>query len=203
MPDALLDPVVPVVPANVEPTVTPQTPPTVEPVVDPAAPKVEPTVQVKPVVPEKYDLKLPEGSQLESDYVAQISAYAKERGMSNEQAQEILNRESGLVSSFASKQMEKFNQTVDEWAKATESDKEIGGPNVKQNIEMANRVIKRFATPEFSKGLVETGFGNHPEFVRIFTRIGKAMSEDQLVVRGSEPAPTKSVAETLYGSNKP
>lgn len=158
-----------------------------------------PSAQV-PVVPEKYDLKMPEGSPLDKSYVDKIASYAKEQGLSNEQAQKVLEREHSVVSDFAKKQQENHNQLVDTWAKQVESDNEIGGQNYKQNVELASRVVKRFGSDTFIKGLNDTGFGNHPEFVRVFTRIGKAMSDDQLVMPGSQPAPKREIADVFYGS---
>src|SRR3972149_1235780 len=64
-----------------------------------AAPTEEKPVAEKPVVPQKYELKLPEGSQLDQARIDSLSAYAKEKGLSNEQAQAILDRESDAVSS--------------------------------------------------------------------------------------------------------
>src|SRR5688572_20896218 len=62
--------------------------------------QVEAPKEQKPVVPEKYDLKLPEGSLLEAAQMEKISAYAKEKGLSNEQAQELLERENDAVSGY-------------------------------------------------------------------------------------------------------
>ena len=164
------------------------------------APKADPPAEQKPSVPEKYELKMPEGSPLEAGHLEKISAYAKGKGLSQEQAQALLERESEAVAGFAKAQKDNYEKTVDEWAKQTESDPEVGGENYKKNVELASRVIKRFGSETLIKALNDTGYGNHPELVRAFTRIGKAMSEDQLVIPGTQPAPKASIEDRFYGS---
>jgi len=151
------------------------------------------------VVPEKYDLKLPEGSPLKADAIDKIAAIAKERGLSNEEAQAELNKESELIGTYVKGQAVEADTVKEGWIAEAKSDKEIGGDNFAKSAETAKRVVKRFGTEAFEKALNETGLGNHPEAVRVFTRIGKAMSEDQLVLPGTQPAPRKSLEETLYG----
>lgn len=164
------------------------------------APNAQPPAAQPPKVPEKYDLKLPDGSLLEASHIERISSFAKEKGLSNEMAQSLLEREHGAVSSYAEAQKQNYNKTVDSWAKLVEADSEIGGEGYKKNVELASRVIKRFGSESLVKALNETGYGNHPELVRAFTRIGKAMTEDQLVMPGTQPPAKPSMEDRFYGS---
>jgi hypothetical protein len=152
--------------------------------------------------PKEYTLTLPDESPLDDSAVERIAAKAKERGLTSEQAQELLNHESEAVSGYAKAQSEAFKQAVDSWKTAIESDKELGGADYAKNAELAKRVVDRFATEDFKKALNETGFGNHPELFRVFFKIGKAMAEDQLVMPGAQQAPKqRSVEDLLYGNN--
>lgn len=151
--------------------------------------------------PEKYELKLPEGSHLKADHLEKIVSYAKERGLSNEDAQKLLERENSVVAGFVEDQKQQLKQTTDAWMKEVESDKEIGGTNYKQNVAYANEVVKKFASPQFIKTLNETGLGNHPELVRVFARIGKLMANDKLVVPGTQSIAKKSIEEVFYGAS--
>jgi hypothetical protein len=108
-----------IAPESTQPVVTPAAAPTA-PVVDAQPQPPSPTAQqpanpstlltdtqpVKPegtppeakpteakVVPEKYDLKLPEASLLDASHVEKLTAFAKERGLSNDEAQALLERE--------------------------------------------------------------------------------------------------------------
>lgn len=155
----------------------------------------------KPVVPEKYDLKLPDGSQLDAKAIEKVASYAKEKGLTNEQAQALLERENTAVAEFAERQKQEVKAKLESWVNDVKADKEIGGDAFNANAELAKRVIERYATPEFKATLDETGLGNHPELVRVFVRIGRAMAEDQLVLPGKDAAGMKrDPAEILYGS---
>lgn len=152
----------------------------------------EPTEQ-KPVVPEKYDLKLPEGSVLHPAVVDKIAALAKERGLSNEKAQELLNQESDSVAAAV-------QQQASAWAEEAKSDPEIGGDGFKENVELSKRVIARFGSDSLKKELDKTGYGNHPELVRLLTKIGKAMDPDRLVIPGTQSGGKKSIEDIFYST---
>lgn len=165
-------------------------------------PETKPAEAQKPVVPEKYDLKMPKDSALSDAHVENLSLYAKEKGLSNEQAQELLERESKAVSEYSASVYEKQKQMADGWAEQASKDAEIGGEAFKQNAELAKRVVERFATDDFRKELSKTGLGNHPELLRIFTRIGKAMAPDTLIPGGQRPpGQKKTTEEILYGNS--
>lgn len=160
--------------------------------------ETKPASEQKPVVPEKYDLKLPKDSPMNAAQVEKLSSYAKEKGLSNEQAQSLLDRESEAVSGYASEQAEKQSQFMASLAEQAKNDKEIGGESFKKNVELASRVVTRFGTPEFKKELDRSGLGNHPELIRVFKRVGEAMSEDQLIIPGAQSHGKKSTASILY-----
>ena len=153
-------------------------------------------------VPEKYDLKLPENSLLDAAHLEKISSYAKEKGFSNEMAQALVERESLAVESYQNTQKETLKKMGDTWVSEAKNDKEIGGDTFKQNVELAHRVVNRYGTDQFKKALNETGLGNHPELLRVFTRIGKAMSEDKLFVPGAQASSKRSIEDIFYGSTK-
>lgn len=197
--------VTPPAPAKVEPPVAapaaPVEPAKVDPPVEPAKATEAPAAQ-KPVVPEKYDLKLPEGSVLDAKSVEKVSSYAKEKGLSNVQAQEILEREHSAVADFVNAQKAHMDEKVSSWQSALTSDAELGGEALKANAELSSRVVTRFGSDEFKKILKDTGLGNHPELVRVFSRIGKSMGDDQLVLPGSQPVSKRSHVDVLYGKTE-
>lgn len=152
--------------------------------------------------PEKYELKLSEDSLLDSSVVERIAAEAKERGLSQDDAQKLLDRENSAVTSYQKLQEEEYKQRSGAWVDEIKSDKELGGEAFNENAELAKRVTQRFGSEAFLKTLDETGLGNHPELVRTFVRIGKSMKDDQLVLPGAQPAPKKTHAEILYPSKE-
>ena len=163
-------------------------------------PPVKPP-EAKPVVPEKYELKLPEGSLLDAAQVDKIAAFAKASGLSNDQAQVILERESDAVSSFSASQQQAFDKAQAQWSESLKSDPDIGGDALPKSVELAKRVVERFGSEALKKQLNDTRLGNHPELVRVFVKIGRAMSEDQLIIPGSSSGGDnkKSMEDILYG----
>lgn len=149
-----------------------------------------------------YDIKLPEGSQLPEGQLERTVAFAKAQGLSKEAAQSMLDQQNELLASNAESQKEAWTKETEAWVKVAKEDKETGGEEFGKNAELAKRVIDRFGTKELKEGLTATGFGNHPELFRFVTRIGKAMSDDKLVVPGAQtPAETKDMADLFYGQS--
>ena len=156
----------------------------------------------KKAAPEKYDFKLPEGSKLSKAEVDEVAAFSKEQGLSQEQAQKILERESKLADGRDAKNLAQLQEATVQWLEAAKADKEIGGEAFPKHAELAKRVVERFGTKEFKDELNRTGLGNHPELVRVFTRIGKSMSDDQFVQPGSQTAEKTDLATKFYGAGK-
>ncbi len=169
----------------------------------PADPK--PTAPVS-VVPEKYDLKMPEGSLLDAAYSEKVVSEYKKLGFSQEQAQAALSRESQAVSEYVNQLKpggEKWIQQESEWRTKVKTDPEIGGSDQKmaESAEFGNRALKEFFSPEIAQFLQQTGFGSHPELVRGLAKIGRKMANDQ-VVTGTVSTQPKSAAQILYGNTK-
>ena len=131
-----------------------------------------------------------------------IAGIAKERGLSSELAQQLVNQESEAIQEYDADNQALVKNMQDGWLATAKSDKEFGGQEYPKNAEIARRVLSKYGTPEFNAILSDPKqglFGNHPELVRVFVRIGKAMSEDQLVLAGTQNVGgQKSTADKLY-----
>ena len=151
-------------------------------------------------IPERYELQLPKDSLLKQEHVDKVAAEAKARGLSNEDAQKLLERDNSVVSGYLEQTKQNLTELSNKWVDQIKADKELGGEKFNENAELAKRVVGRFATDDFKKVLSESGFGNHPELVRVFARIGRAMSSDKLVIPGSNVATkSKSMEDVFYG----
>lgn len=174
-----------------------------------AAPKEEPKKDSK-TEPEpkekteevKYDLKLPKGSRLSESAVAEVTSFAKERGLTNDQAQAILDRQSNAFEATDKANRPggaEWKKRVDTWETAIAADSELGGDKMKENVEIASRVVKRFGSESLQRDLQETGFGSHPELVRLLTKIGRAMGESKLITGdGKAGEPRRDTAAKLF-----
>ncbi len=189
----------PAIPAQDSPAPTP--PP--EKVEAPAPEKTAtPTLAGQPVVPEKYDFKLPDGALLVAKDLEEVSAFAKANNLTQEQAQSYLERQNAAVKGYHDRVESAWVAQEANWLKEIESDKEVGGVEFKKNIELAHRALSKFGGPEFLKELNDTRLGNHPGLVRTFVRIAKEIGEDTFVPAGNQSGGEKPIAEYFYGKTE-
>lgn len=163
-----------------------------------AAPKPNEPPGTTKIVPDKYDLKLPEGSPLSAAALERIRTQSKAEGLSNEQAQAVVDRELGAITSYVESERAAFEQRKSEWVGQIQSDKELGGEKFNENIELAKRVVTKFGSESLLKTLNDTGLGNHPELVRLLARVGKSMSNDTLHISKTPMEPTKKRPEDIF-----
>lgn len=154
--------------------------------------------EAKPVVPENYDLKLPENALIKAEQLEKIATYSKEQGFSQEQAQALVERENQVVKDFVEQQREQLGEQATAWMEACKTDKEFGGQEFKQNVELSERVIKKFGSDALKKGLNDSGLGNHPELVRMLTLIGKVMANDTLITGQTNGIKKEKAVEDLF-----
>ncbi|MCJ2558824.1 peptidase, partial [Klebsiella pneumoniae] len=148
--------------------------------------------------PEKYEFKPAEGQELDTAALEQFEPIARELNLTNEQAQKMVDLYGTKIMPMVQKQQaDAWQAQTEEWAATVKADKEIGGDKLMANLGVAQRALDTFGTPALKEYLNGTGLGNHPELVKAFVKVGKAMSEDG-VVTGKESG-QRSAAEVLYG----
>lgn len=146
-----------------------------------------------------YDLKLPENSPLDATHLDEVKAMAKELGLSQEAAQKLVERDNALLSKSQQQTQAMMSEAVARWADDAKADKEIGGANLQASITDAKTALDKFGTPEFKNMLNQSGVGNHPELIRLLSKVGKAMREDKMITGSSKPVQThQSFAEAFY-----
>lgn len=148
----------------------------------------------KPVVPEKYELQLPEGMTLDEPAFAEFSAVAKEIGLTQEQAQKV----AAVQIAREQKSAEETAKVIADWDKASQSDAEFGGDKFTANLAVVKRGLDAFATPELKGMLGKYGLVNNPEILRYFYRVGNAIGDDKVIRQNSASTGEKSIAKTLY-----
>ena len=150
--------------------------------------------------PEAYEFKAPEGAELDKDAVAQFEPIARELNLSQEQAQKLVDLYgSKVMPQLMKQQADTWQKQVADWGTAAKEDAEIGGDKFDGNLTRAKQAMDKFATPQLREFLETTGMGNHPELIRVFVKVGAAMSEDSLVT--SNEKGQRSAADVLYGKN--
>lgn len=148
--------------------------------------------------PEKYEFKPAEGQELDTAALEQFEPIARELNLTNEQAQKMVDLYGTKIMPMVQKQQaEAWQKQTEGWAETVKEDKEIGGDKLTANLSAAQRALDQFGTPELKEYLNATGLGNHPDLVKTFVKIGKAMSEDGMVDGSNQGQ--RSAAEVLYG----
>ncbi|MDW5502458.1 hypothetical protein R6Y99_21915 [Pseudomonas lundensis] len=150
----------------------------------------------KPAAPEKYELAAPEGQELDANALAVFEPIAKELGLTQEQAQKLVD----IYPQIQQQQAEAWSKQGEEWREQVKSDKEIGGDKYTANVGNAQKALDQFGSPALREYLETTLLGNHPELVRFFAKVGKAVSEDTMVMPNN--GGQLSAADVLYGNKE-
>ena len=163
------------------------------------------------VVPEAYDLEAPGGFSIDPQALAAATPVFKELGLSNEQANKLMP----VAAKFAAGLSDKLNAQIlsqvhadrKAWLDTAMADQEIGGANWKQTLAKGAFALDNLGFPKgspFRVLLDESGLGNHPEMIRAWAKVGRAIGEDGDFVRGAgNPRSRRDTAETLYPDDAP
>lgn len=173
-------------PAAQEPA--PATPPASEPEAEPSA----------PAVPEKYEFTAPEGYQLDAAATEKWSGVFKDLGLTQEQAQKLVDMDAERTASGAKAAQEAHARQIGEWVESIKQDKELGGAKFEENISIAQKAMADFGTPALRQMLEDSGLGSHPEVVRFFHAVGKELVEGKLHRSTTEQPQERSLAERMY-----
>ena len=146
--------------------------------------------------PEAYtDFETPEAFTVNEEALTDYRSWAQENNLTQDQAQAGVN----MVTKMREAEMSQWVEQQKTWVEQAKSDKEFGGENFDKNISTAVKARDSFGTSEFSEMLDTSGLGNHPEMIRFLNRVGKAISEDKVVVSGAN-AGQKTRENVLYPS---
>ncbi len=154
------------------------------------------TDQAATGAPEAYAFNAPEGTALDEAVTGAFGEVAKELNLTQDGAQKVLDK---VLPVMAARAADQVAATKAGWLAASKADKEIGGQKFTENLGIAKTARDAFASPELIKLLDESGLSDHPEFIRMFHKAGKAMSEETFV--GGRQASATSTAQSFYGAS--
>lgn len=124
--------------------------------------------------PAEYTFKMPDGVAMDKDAVAEFSAIAKELKLPQDQAQRVAEVGAKMVQ----RQQAQQAALVASWVEQTVADKDIGGDKLPENMTIARKAVMAYGSPELNDALEQSGFKNHPAFVKAFYKIGLTLKED-------------------------
>lgn len=173
-------------------TVTPDSTTASTPPAAAADTKTDDTKAAEPVVPEAYDLQMPDGVELDKAAADEFTTIAKELKLDQAAAQKLAD----IAAKQAQRQVEAHTRLVESWVEQVKADKDIGGDKLDENLGIARKALETFGTPELRDVLNASGLGNHPEVIKAFVKAGKAISEDKFVAgapKGSDTDPARKL----------
>jgi hypothetical protein len=134
--------------------------------------------------PEKYELSrpdLPEGLEYNQDMETAMLKLMHESGLSQKQAQNLFT---GYMNYIGKGHQD---MTVGRESQIAEWDREIKqefGAAYDERIDAAQRAAAEFGGEQFLGWLDETGLGDHPMFIKMFSKIGMGIMEDSADTSG-------------------
>ena len=147
--------------------------------------------------PESYEVfNLPDDFDMNNDTLEDYHTFAKENNLTQEQAQRGVD----MVAQMKQAEMTQWVEQQKSWVDDAKKDAEYGGEKFDESISVAVKARDSFGTSEFNEMLDSSGLGNHPEMIRFLNRVGKAISEDSVVVGGTSTTGNQTRESVLYPS---
>lgn len=143
----------------------------------------------------KLTFKDPEN--IDQDLLKEATEVFGESKLSVEQAQKLIQ----LQEKFLEKTHARYHEQVDGWIKEGKKDPEFGGKDYEKNMAAVNKAFTTYGSESLGKFLDDYRFGDHPEVIRMFYRIGQTLTEDSKAGAGIGKKPSsdgKTLAERMY-----
>lgn len=158
--------------------------------------------------PEAYDykdVKLPEGMALNEDMTKQFNEYADKLNLSQKGANDLMAMAVELTQKTQQQTVEAMGKLqeakIEGYRQLLNSDKEVGGANLKESIATANVAYDAFfPDEELRTMLAEGGLNVHPKFIKALKAIGSQMKNDTIHSSGNPAAEKKAREDILYPS---
>lgn len=152
----------------------------------------------QPATPVEYtDFAVPDGMEMDAEVLTNFKGIAKELGIPQEAAQKLIDLQASLETKRSAAAEQAQAAQKQQWADQVKADPELGGANFDKTVETAIKAVEKYGTPELRDLLSETGMGNHPLMVKFCHAIGKALSEDGLVMGGTQSAREMSIVDAF------
>lgn len=167
-----------------------------------SAPAAAPPVAV---VPERYDFAL-EGFAIDPALLNQADPVLRDIGLTNEAANKLIP----VARDIMARTQENLVRQIEDaaatqkraWYEAFVADPEIGGTRRGETEHLAAKALDALGYAQghpFRQALNDSGFGNHPDMIRAFRRLGEMVGEDAAFVRPmTASSRTRPVWERLY-----
>lgn len=152
-------------------------------------------------VPEKYDIKVPDGMTLDQGMLDTFTPVFRELKLTQEQAQKLADAYAPMIKAQAEAatqaRLADFQKIVGEWK--DETIKALGADSAKK-MALAAKAINKLGGPELREVLNETGVGNKIELVNFFIKVGEIVSEDTFTDTNTQQPSEADKLKVMYPS---
>jgi hypothetical protein len=136
----------------------------------------------RPASADKYDIKLPDGVEVDKDFMKSATGWFHAAGLNQKQAQAVVER-------FVASTTEQASEAQRTAARAVEQEvdklkREWGSGEFEKNVQIANRAFAQYMPPGAEDLVLADGtkLGNNPAMVRAFAAIGREIGEANLMM---------------------
>lgn len=131
------------------------------------------------------EVTLPEGVTIPESMAPQLTAVAKEHGLTASQMSALLPLHSEIVREAQEAATRSYVETNERWVNEVKADPKIGGANLEPTLQSIGKVLDQYGSPELRQALAYTGAGNHPEVIRFMAKIASQLNEGTPTRTGS------------------
>ena len=157
------------------------------------------------LTPERYELAL-EDYAIDPTLVQQADPILRDVGLSNDAANKLLPVARDIMARTQESVVRQIEGAAaaqkQAWHQAFVSDPEIGGTRRTETEHFAAKGLDALGYAQghpFRQALDNSGFGNHPDMIRAFRRLGELVGEDGTFVRPTTATSrNRPVWERLY-----
>lgn len=144
-----------------------------------------------------YDIKAPQGVDLDPVAVTSFVEFAKAEKLPADLAQKIVEYGVKHQAKIAAESEKSLADSVlrDEASGFEElkKDPELGGANYEQTLKLAAEGFQKFATKDEIEFIDSTRLGNRIPMIKLFRRVALAFREDKVVGKGTNAGPTGKI----------
>lgn len=134
------------------------------------------------VVPEKYEIKLGEGQELDQATLDLFTPIFKELGIDNEGAQKLAEAYAPVLQAAEEKAKKRGLEDFEEIKKGWKAETlKTLGADADKKMAVCAKVINTYGSDELREVFDQTGLGNHPVVVRFMLKAGENLKEDDFI----------------------
>jgi hypothetical protein len=139
----------------------------------------------RPDSPDGYEAPtegLPEGAVLDADLMKQFFAEAHEMGLNKQQTARLIRFQANVSADMQKVANDRSAGQRTEWGETLKTE---FGEALEESVALARKAVAEFGGDQLKSFMDDSGLGDHPELVKAFAKIGKAIASDEIMGEGS------------------